>query len=130
MDRDRVVDEPAARAFGHDGLGRVVAHSCDAAAIRCAVSIAVPDGASTFWSWCSSMISAVSNHGAACSANRIISTAPIAKFGAMNAFAALWPNRFVELVEVVLGEAGGADDRVHVVRRAPAQVLARAARRR
>ena len=49
--------------------------------MRCAVAIAVPDGASTFWSWCSSMISAVSKYGAASSANRIISTAPIAKFG-------------------------------------------------
>ena len=31
--------------------------SFEAAAMRCAVSIAVPDGASIFWSWCSSMIS-------------------------------------------------------------------------
>ena len=45
--------------------------------------MAVPDGASIFWSWCSSMISAVSKHGAASSAKRIISTAPMAKFGAM-----------------------------------------------
>ncbi len=41
------------------------------------------------------MISAVSNHGAASSAKRIINTAPMAKFGAMNAFAALAPNKFV-----------------------------------
>ena len=34
------------------------AQSFDAAAMRCAVSTAVPDGASIFWSWCSSMISA------------------------------------------------------------------------
>ena len=45
--------------------------------------IAVPDGASTFWSWCISMISAVSKKGAAISAKRIIRTAPIAKFGAI-----------------------------------------------
>ena len=59
------------------------AHSADAAAMRSAVSIAVPDGASIFASWCSSMISAVSNHGAASSAIRIIRIAPIAKFGAI-----------------------------------------------
>jgi hypothetical protein len=46
-----------------------------------AVSIAVPDGASTLASWCSSMTSAVSKHGAASSAKRIISTAPMAKLG-------------------------------------------------
>ncbi len=63
------------------------AQSPDAAAIRSAVSIAVPDGASTFWSWCSSMISAVSKYGAAISAKRIISTAPMAKFGAITALA-------------------------------------------
>ena len=50
--------------------------------MRSTVSIAVPEGASTFWSWCSSMISAVSKNGAASSAKRIISTAPMAKFGA------------------------------------------------
>ena len=37
--------------------------SPDAAAMRSAVSMAVPEGASTLASWCSSMISAVSNHG-------------------------------------------------------------------
>ena len=57
--------------------------SGDRAAMRSAVSIAVPDGASTFWSWCSSTISAVSKYGAASSAKRIISTAPMAKLGAM-----------------------------------------------
>ncbi len=55
--------------------------------MRCAVAMAVPDGASIFWSWCSSMISTLSKYGAACSANRIISTAPIAKFGAITALA-------------------------------------------
>ena len=59
------------------------AHSVDAAAMRSAVRMAVPDGASIFSSWCSSMISAVSKHGAASSAKRIISTAPMAKLGAM-----------------------------------------------
>ena len=44
---------------------------------------AVPDGASILWSWCSSMISAVSKYGAASSAKRIISTAPMAKLGAI-----------------------------------------------
>ncbi len=63
------------------------AQSFDAAAMRCAVSAAVPDGASIFWLWCSSMISAVSKNGAAISANRIMSTAPTAKFGTIAAFA-------------------------------------------
>ena len=35
-------------------------HSPDASAMRCTVSIAVPDGASTFSSWCSSITSAES----------------------------------------------------------------------
>ncbi len=51
------------------------------------MSIAVPDGASIFASWCSSMISTVSKYGAANSAKRIMSTALIAKFGTMTAFA-------------------------------------------
>ena len=55
--------------------------------MRLAVSIAVPEGASIFSSWWSSMISAVSKYGAASSAKRIISTAPIAKLGTMTAFA-------------------------------------------
>ena len=63
------------------------AHSFDASTMREAVSIAVPEGASTFASWCSSMISAVSNHGAASAAKWIINTAPIAKFAATTAFA-------------------------------------------
>ena len=61
--------------------------SFDAPAMRCAVSIAVPEGASAFWSWCSSMISPLSKYGDASSANRIINTAPMAKFGAITAFA-------------------------------------------
>ena len=58
----------------------------EAAAIRSAVASEVPEGASTFWSWCSSMISADSKNGAASSAKRIISTAPMAKFGATRQF--------------------------------------------
>jgi hypothetical protein len=62
-------------------------HSVEVSAIRSAVSIAVPDGASILFSWCSSMISADSNHGAAIAARCIIRTAPMAKFGATTAFA-------------------------------------------
>ena len=40
------------------------------------------EGASALSGWCSSMISTDSKYGAAWAANRIISTAPIAKFGA------------------------------------------------
>ena len=43
-----------------------------------AVRYAVPDGASALFGWCSSMISTESKNRAACSANRIVSTAPIA----------------------------------------------------
>ena len=62
------------------------AHSGDAAAIRATVASAVPDGASTLLSWCSSMISAVSKNGAAISAKRIISTAEIEKLAATTQF--------------------------------------------
>ncbi len=60
--------------------------------MRWAVSTAVPEGASAFWSWCSSTISTVSKCGAHNSASRIMSTAPIAKFGAMTAFACALSN--------------------------------------
>ncbi len=50
--------------------------------MRSTVAKAVPEGASTLPSWCSSMTSAVSNQGAASSAKRIMSTAPMAKLGA------------------------------------------------
>ena len=60
--------------------------SLDASAIRWAVCTAVPDGASSLFSWCSSMISAESKYGAATSAKCIIRTAPIAKLGAMTQF--------------------------------------------
>src|SRR4051794_1127030 len=49
---------------------------------RSAVALAVPDGVSTFVGGCSSTISACGKCADACSAKRIISTAPIAKFGA------------------------------------------------
>jgi hypothetical protein len=62
-------------------------HSAEDCAIRWAVSIAVPDGASRLLSWCSSMISADSNQGAAMAAKCIMSTAPMAKFGATTALA-------------------------------------------
>ena len=45
--------------------------------------MAVPEGESTLASWWSSITSAVSNHGAASSAKRIIKMAPMAKLGAM-----------------------------------------------
>ena len=50
--------------------------------IAAAVAFAVPDGASSFVSWWSSTISARGRCRAASAAKRIISTAPIAKFGA------------------------------------------------
>ena len=56
---------------------------------RClsAVCSAVPDGASTLPSWCSSMISTPSMSGAASSQKRMSSTAPRAKLGAITALA-------------------------------------------
>ena len=53
-----------------------------ACAIARAVAAAVPEGASTLRGWCSSTISADSKKRAACAAKRIMSTAPMAKFGA------------------------------------------------
>jgi hypothetical protein len=75
-------------------LGRIGVPRCvaAAAAIRSAVASAVPDGASTLRSWWYSMISAVSKNGAASSAKRIISTAEIAKFGAIRQWAGPSPN--------------------------------------
>ena len=98
--------------------------SFDAAAMRCAVSIAVPDGASIFWSWWNSMISTLSKYGAASSAKRIIRIAPIAKFGAITAFAVGAVEALGEVGELGVAEPGGADDRVHVVLGAPREVLA------
>ena len=59
------------------------AQSALAAAIRSTVRMAVPEGESTLASWWNSMTSAVSNHGAASSAKRIIKMAPMAKLGAI-----------------------------------------------
>ena len=84
--------------------------------------MAVPDGASTLSSWCSSMISTPSMKGAASSAKRAISTAPIAKLAATTQLAFEPANASVELVELRRRESGRADDRVDAVRRAPPQV--------
>ena len=74
-----------AAAHARDGSRRRSAGAAPrAAAIRRAVAIAVPDGASGLPSWCSSMISAAGRYRAATAAKRCISTAPIAKFGATN----------------------------------------------
>ena len=54
-------------------------------AIIAAVCTAVPDGASSFRSWCNSMISTSGIYLAACLDKTIKSTAPMAKFGAINA---------------------------------------------
>ena len=88
------------------------AQSDDASAMRSTVFIAVPEGASTFWSWCSSMTSAVSKNGAAISAKRIISTAPMAKFGATMQFDG---EALADVGEVVLGEPAGPDHGVDAV---------------
>ena len=97
------------------------AHSVEAAAMRSAVSIAVPEGASIFWSWCSSMISPVSNHGAASSANRMSRTAPMAKLGAMKQLLVVKRSRRSR--EIVVGETRRADDGVDTAGGAPLQVL-------
>ena len=54
-------------------------------AIISAVRTAVPEGASSLLSWCSSMISTSGMYFAAMRLISIISTAPMAKFGAINA---------------------------------------------
>ena len=103
-------------------------HSDDASAMRRAVIIAVPDGASIFWSWCSSMISAVSKNGAASSANRIIEHRADGEVGRDDAVAR--GEQMAQLVELGLAETGRAHDRVHLVHRAPAQVAHRRRRPR
>ena len=85
--------------------------------MRSSVSMAVPLGASSFSSWCSSMISADSNHGAAISAKRIIKIAPMAKFGRDHAVARRELGG--DARQVVVGEPGGADDRVDAVSTPP-----------
>ena len=76
--------------------------------------LAVPDGASSLRSWCSSMISHSGMCCAASAAKRIISTAPIAKFGATRTLAALAvaPGILGRGAQVVEVEARGPDDRV------------------
>ena len=96
------------------------AHSDDAAAMRRAVIIAVPEGASALASWCSSMTSAVSKNGAASSAKRIISTAPMAKFGAIRQFDRV--NAARSAVDVGIREARRADDRVQSLLGAPGHI--------
>lgn len=56
--------------------------SARAAAISCAVRVAVPDGASTLFGWCSSTTSADSKKRAAAWENFIVRTAPMEKLGA------------------------------------------------
>ena len=67
-----------------------------ASRISSAVRLAVPDGASSFPSWCSSTISLSGMCAAAWRANCIISTAPIAKFGATKRLASPTPAQLVE----------------------------------
>jgi len=87
--------------------------------------MAGPDGASTLASWCISTTSAVSKCGAASSAKRIISPAPIAKLGATRRAAPVGRDRG-ELVEVGGGQTGRAHHGVDPVLCAPGE-LARAA---
>ena len=71
----------------------------------------MPDGASFFWSWCSSMISTSGMVRRDRFAAPIISTAPIAKFGATKQLASpSAPSTARELVQV---ESGAADHGVH-----------------
>ena len=86
--------------------------------MRATVVRAVPDGASALLSWCSSMTSAVSKNGAAISAKRIISTAEIEKLAATTQFGSA-RELVAELRQVVVGEAGRADDGVDAVHRQP-----------
>ena len=65
------------------------------------------------------MISAVSKNGAASSAKRIMSTAPMAKLGATRQLDRV---NVAERGQVVVAEPGGADDRVQPVVRAPRHV--------
>ena len=92
-DRERLTDVAEDHLLVGDEPGQ--AHRVDrrrsgtppAAAISSAVRFAVPLGASSLASWCSSTISALAMCPAASAAKRIIRTAPIAKFGAISTFA-------------------------------------------
>ena len=92
-----------------------------AAAISSAVRFAVPEGASSFLSWCSSTISHSGMWGAIRCAASISSTAPIAKLGATKQLASPRLGRLAQLVEV---EAGGADHRVDARPRGRPRTLA------
>src|SRR4051794_14863245 len=69
--------------------------------ISSAVRLAVPDGASFFWSWCNSMISTSGMCWAICFETSIIITAPIAKFGATKRFAEPTPSSCEKSAPVV-----------------------------
>src|SRR5215211_1483424 len=72
-----------------------------ASRIRSAVRLAVPEGASSFCSWWSSITSHSGMWAAAWRANSIISTAPIAKLGATNRLAGPTPSNAEKSAPVV-----------------------------
>ena len=84
---------------------------------------AVPDGASSFASWCSSTISQSGMWGAISFAASIISTAPIAKLGAIRQLPSRPLGRLPQLLELLLVEARGADHRVGAALQAQPRVL-------
>ena len=108
---------------GRVGLRGAAPASLRAAAMSWAVRAAVPLGASALLGWCSSTTSADSKKRAACWAKRMVSTAPMAKFGAMSTpvpgEAASQPRSGRQ---PLLGPAGGADHGVDAVPDAVLQV--------
>ena len=104
---------------------RLFRPSARAAAMPSAVRSEVPDGASRLASWWSSTISALSNHGAASAAKRIISTAPMAKLAATMQLAPVDPasghEQLGQVVEVGLGEPGRPHHGVDAGRRTEGQ---------
>ena len=84
--------------------------------MRAAVALAVPDGASSFVSACSSMISASGNERAASAAKRIIRTAPSAKFGATKHGIRCSRASRSSSASVVVAEAGRPDHARHAGR--------------
>ena len=91
--------------------------------ISSAVRFAVPEGASSFASWCSSTISQSGMWGAISFAASIISTAPIAKFGAIRQLPFEPRGERAQLLELLGGEPGRADHHVRAVLQAQAGVL-------